>query len=195
MTSASFDTERLRLRRFTAADAGHLHALDNDPEVMRYINGGAPVTLAVITADILPVFLLYDAGGGPLGFWAAEVQETGAFVGWFSLRPTGAPGVLALGYRLRRDAWGRGYATEGARALLDRAFGELDARRVVATTYEHNLASRRVMAKLGMTLARRFRYTPEELAAADTFSGDSADVWDGDDVEYAIERAAWRDRP
>ncbi len=53
------------------------------------------------------------------------------------------------------------------------------------------ITSRRVMAKVGMTLVRRFRLTPEDLANADTFHTDSAEVWDGDDVEYALERTDW----
>ncbi len=65
----------------------------------------------------------------------AEERLTGAFVGWFSLRPVeGVVGTLELGYRLLRDAWGRGYATEGGRALLRLAFTSFGAERVVAQT-------------------------------------------------------------
>jgi RimJ/RimL family protein N-acetyltransferase len=92
---------------------------------------------------------------------------------------------------MRRAAWGRGYATEGARALIHRGFSELGVQRVVATTYQDNLASRRVMEKVGMRLVRSYRLTPEDLLAADTFDGASQDMWDGDDVEYALERADW----
>jgi RimJ/RimL family protein N-acetyltransferase len=75
-------------------------------------------------------------------------------LGWLSFQPAeGTPGEVNLGYRFRRDAWGKGYATEGARALVRKGSSELGVQRVVATTYEENLASRRVMEKLGMTLS------------------------------------------
>jgi RimJ/RimL family protein N-acetyltransferase len=186
-------TERLTLRRFTAADLDRLYALDNDPEVMRYINGGAPTPRAVIERDLLPVFLCYDDRRPGFGFWAAVLKSSGEWLGWFSFRPSqGAPGQVVLGYRLRRSAWGQGYATEGARALIDKGFAEWGVQRVVATTYEHNLASRRVMGKLGMRLVRRFRITEQEIAQADTYYAESVEVWDGDDVEYAIEPRGWQ---
>ena len=187
------ETERLILRRFTESDADHLYNLDNDPEVMRYINGGTPTPRHAIQEDILPIFLRYDERRPGYGFWAAIEKEGGDFLGWFSLRPSeAAPGQAVLGYRLRRAAWGMGFATEGARALIRLAFAELGARRVVATTYEHNLASRRVMEKAGMTLSRRFHITPEDIARADTYHALSLEVWEGDEVEYTLERADWQ---
>jgi RimJ/RimL family protein N-acetyltransferase len=189
------ETERLVLRRFTKADADDLFDLDNDPEVMRYINGGAPTPRDVIQDDILPVFLHYDERFPGYGFWAAIEKTTGDFLGWFSFRPSdGAPHEVILGYRLRRAAWGVGYATEGARALIRVGFTELGMQRVVATTYQDNLASRRVMEKLGMTLVRRFRILSEDLVQADTYHATSLEPWDGDDVEYALERAEWQRR-
>ena len=99
------------------------------------------------------------------------------------------PHHAALGYRLRRAVWGQGLATEGVQALIHKGFAELGLERVVATTYEHNVASRRVMEKVGMTLVRRFRLTPAELQETDTFHTDSMEIWDGDDVEYALDKA------
>lgn len=81
--------------------------------------------------------------------------------------------------------------TEGARALLRMGFTELDVERVVATTYEENLASRRVLEKLGLEVVRRFRPTPEELAATGTFDASSQEAWDGEDLEYALSRSDW----
>jgi len=185
-------TERLILRRFTPADLDHLYALDNDPEVMRYINGGTPTPRAVFERDILPSFLHHKKEQAGFGFWAAVDRISGEWLGWFSFRPAqNAPQQVTLGYRLRRAAWGRGYATEGARALIQKGFEEWGVGRVVATTYEENRASRRVMEKLGMRLVRRFRITADEIARSDTYHAESVEVWDGDDVEYAIERAAW----
>ena len=185
------ETDRLVLRRFTTADLDALCDLDGDPEVMRYLSGGTPTPRAAIEYDILPRFLsLYTRFPG-FGCWAAHERATGRFLGWLSLIPTERAGEAELGYRLRRDAWGRGFATEGARALMQRAFGELDLRRVVATTYQDNIASRRVMEKAGMSFVRAFRLSAADLAAQRTFDGTGQTPWDGDDVEYAIERMDW----
>lgn len=184
-------TARLRLRRLTASDLDHLHALDNDPAVMRYLNGGEPVSREAIARAILPAFMSYDDERPGQGVFAIEDGVTGDFLGWVSLRPTGAPDEAALGYRLRQAAWGHGIATEAAAALIDHGFARLGLRRVVATTYEDNHASIRVMEKLGLSLVRRFRYTLEELAAGDTTAGIAAELWPGEDVEYALTRAAW----
>lgn len=183
------ETQRLRLRQFIPADADHLFHLDNDPEVMRYINGSTPTPSAVIENDILPGFCRYD---DHFGVWAAESKETGEFIGWFSLRPTDdTDNEAALGYRLNRAAWGKGCATEGVRALISQGFTAWGLKRIVATTYEENLASRRVMEKAGLTLIRRFRITPDNIMSADTYHAESVEVWDGDDVEYALEKAEW----
>jgi len=114
-------------------------------------------------------------------------------LGWFSLRPTDQadPREVTLGFRLRQVAWGKGYATEGARALIRTGFTELGVERVVATTYQDNLASRRVMEKAGMTLTRTFRITAADLNRVDTYHVACQDLWEGDDVEYSLQRADW----
>jgi RimJ/RimL family protein N-acetyltransferase len=187
------ETERLVLRRFTPDDLDHLVELDGDPEVMRFLTGGAPTPRDVMECEILPRFLgSYERRPG-FGVWAAIEKATADFLGWFSFRPTEAAGAegVELGYRLRRAAWGRGYATEGARALIRMGFAELGVRRVVSTTYQDNLASRRVLEKAGLRLVRRFRLTPADLLAAGTLHVASPEVWDGDELEYALERDDW----
>ncbi|HEX7744523.1 MAG TPA: GNAT family N-acetyltransferase [Micromonosporaceae bacterium] len=95
--------------------------------------------------------------GGP-AFWAAIERTAGEFVGWFELQPAGParPDDAELGYRLRRPAWGKGYASEGTRALVDRGFTEFGLQRIVATTMAVNAASRRVMEKAGLRYVRTF---------------------------------------
>ena len=185
-------TNRLVLRRLTTADADFLFDLDNDPEVMRYINGGTPTPRDAFERNILPAFLQYDERFPGFGFWAAIEKGTSEFLGWLSFRPgDNTSGDITLGYRLRKAAWDKGYATEGARALIDKGFAELGVNRVTATTYQDNLGSIRVMEKAGMTLVRRFRMTPADLMKSDTHHVSDLDLWDGDDVEYAIERVDW----
>src|SRR5712692_9166659 len=161
------ETERLLLRRFTEDDADNLVELDGDPDVMRFINGGRATPRDVIQNDLLPSLLRnYERFEG-FGSWAAIEKSTGSFLGWFHFRPAKGsnPDEVELGYRLRKAAWGKGYGTEGSRALIRKGFTELGVRRVVASTYQDNLASRRVMEKAGMTLVRTYRMTAAELLA------------------------------
>ena len=187
------ETERLMFRQFTSADEDHLFELDSDPVVMRFLTGGRTTPRAVIRHDILPTFLRsYESFAG-FGVFAVIEQHSGAFVGWFSFRPKDAahPYEVTLGYRLRRAVWGRGYATEGVRALIDKGFTERGVQRVIATTYQDNLASRRVLEKAGLRLVRRYRLTLADLQATETFDGTALDLWEGDEVEYALSKTAW----
>lgn len=176
------ETERLTLREFTRDDANLLVELDSDPDVMRFLTGGEPTTREYIEEKMLPT-LLEDYGRFPgFGIWAADATDTG-FVGWFELRPANdsPPGEVVLGYRLRQAAWGRGYATEGGRALLHRGFDELGVRTVVAETMAVNTGSRRVMEKLG--LSHRNTYFPDLPPIPGSEHGE---------VQYSITLAEWR---
>ena len=177
------ETERLTLRRFTIDDVDLLVELDSDPEVMFWITGGRTTSREEIETDYLPAFLSYYERFEGYGFWAAIERSTGEFLGWFHFRPaSGHPDdEPELGYRLRRSTWGKGYATEGSIALIDRGFRDFGVRRVLAETLVVNTASRRVMEKAGMQLVR-------------TFHQDWPDKIPGDehgDVEYEITREQW----
>lgn len=186
-------TERMVLRWFTEADVDHLFDLDSDADVMRFLTGGTPTPREVIQNDILPAFLRsYERFPG-FGVWAATEKASGEFLGWFGFQPedVDSPNDVTLGYRLRQTVWGHGYATEGARALIRKGFTELGVQRVFATTYQDNLASRRVMEKAGLSLVRTYRLSLADLLAIDTFHVTSEDLWDRDDVEYALLKADW----
>lgn len=145
-------TERLRLEPLTGAHTDLVVELDSDPEVLRFIFGRALSREEVLT-DHLPRRLRHDGPPRGIGYWAGF--EDGEFVGWWTLAVDDVdPDTAELGYRLRRDAWGRGLATEGSRALLDHAFRTLGLPYVWATTMAVNAASRGVMARLGMTHVR-----------------------------------------
>jgi RimJ/RimL family protein N-acetyltransferase len=181
---AFLQTERLLLRRFAESDLDNLHDLDGDPEVMRFINGGRPVPHEVIRDETLPRLLrAYERFEG-FGVWAAIEKSTGEFVGWFEFYPrkdAAGPEEIELGYRLRRTAWGKGYATEGSRALIRKGFTELGVQRVVAETMAVNAASRRVMEKAGLTYVRTFHQKWPERIEGDEHG----------DVEYALTKADW----
>lgn len=187
-------TGRLTLRRFTAADAENVLSLDGDPEVMRFLSSKLK-SLEEISNRVLPRLADSPFRWSGFGYWAAETRPARQFIGWFALRPVrpaetsmvqwadapDLPGVVELGYRLRRSAWGRGYATEGALALVSAAFADPRVREVVATTMAVNAGSRRVMEKAGLRLAR-------------TVVVDWDDPLDGSEqgeVEYRLLREDW----
>jgi RimJ/RimL family protein N-acetyltransferase len=179
------ETDRLVLRRFTADDVDNLVELDGDPDVMHFITGGRPTPREEIRDDVLPAFLDYYQRFAGYGFWAAIEKSTGEFLGWFHLRPPEGHRLddVELGYRLRKSAWGKGYATEASRALIRKAFTELGARRVFAETMAVNLASRRVMEKAGLRLVRSFHQPwPDHIDGAEH-----------GDVEYALRRDEWEE--
>ncbi len=180
------ETERLVLRRFAEDDADNLFGLDSDPEVMRFLTGGEPTPRGEIEDDVLPAFLRYYERFSGFGFWAAIEKGTGEFLGWFHFRPPegDSPDNVELGYRLRRCAWGKGYATEGSRALIRKGFAELGVRRVFAETMAVNHASRRVMEKSGLSYVRTFRQEwPYRIEGEEH-----------GDVEYALGKEEWERR-
>ncbi|MFB8280322.1 GNAT family N-acetyltransferase [Nocardia colli] len=178
------ETDRLVLRRFTEADVDNLVWLDSDPAVMRYLTG-EPTPRAEIEREMLPR-ILRGYGQGPVGRWAAVDRATGKFVGWFGLQPAddGSAREVELGYRLAASTWGRGYATEGAKALIAKGFTELGVERVWAQTMAVNLASRRVMVKAGLRYVRTLH-----LQFDDPLPGT-----EHGEVEYELRQSDWRDQ-
>ena len=164
------------LRRFTHADLEGLFSLHNDPDVMRFLNGGRPTSRREIQREYRERFVKD-------GYWAVIERATNDFIGWFGFHPgeDRGPHEFELGYRLRRSAWSKGCATEGSRALIRKGFTELGVRRVFAETMAVNLASRRVMEKSGLQYVRTFHQDwPDPIAGAEH-----------GEVEYALTRAAW----
>lgn len=155
--------------------------LDSDPEVMRYLGGRARPRAEVESAHRRR---LEDARRNPgLGFWVGFDDD--GFVGWWILRPPYGPdqpkveGEAELGYRLLRERWGRGYASEGSRELLRYGFDEVGLERIFAQTLTVNIGSRATMASLGLTFARAFPSSHEEPGA------------EYGEVEYDLRRAEW----
>ena len=180
------ETRRLTLRQFTEDDVGNLVDLNSDPEVMRFITGGRPTPREQLRDEIIPFHLAVYERLDRLGTWAAESTATGEFLGWFHFRPGPDMDVtnIDLGYRLRRSAWNRGFATEGSRALIDMGFTDLGVERVFAHTMAANTASRRVMEKCGLTLVR-------------TIASEGPGAIEGaehGEVEYALTKPEWEAR-
>lgn len=143
-------TDRLILRQWVDADRDAWAALNADPTVMEFF----PAPLDREQSDAACTTLQQRISDHGFGFWAAELRSTGAFVGMIGLadRPEGLPisPCIEVGWRLHQAFWGKGLATEGARASLDYAFGVLSRDEVVAFTATANVRSYRVMERLGM---------------------------------------------
>jgi RimJ/RimL family protein N-acetyltransferase len=138
---------------------------DEDLDALVELDGFAAVREAVDPfADLIPEDPLarrdYERRFvGRTDFLGAVERSSGRLVGWFQVEPAAdAPGEIELGYRLRPDAWGHGYATEGARALLADALGRAAVRRVYAHALLANPASLRVLERIGMTYAGPWAY-------------------------------------
>jgi [ribosomal protein S5]-alanine N-acetyltransferase len=143
------ETERLLVRRFDPErDAEQLLAVYGDPEVMRFIPGGAYSGLEAVRTRLAGYAREHDSRG--FSFWAVVERESGEVVGDAGFGVFRRTGDIELGYTLRRDRWGRGYATEAARACLDAGFAHLDAARIVAVVDEENARSFWVAERIGM---------------------------------------------
>src|SRR4051794_37123217 len=152
----ALETERLRLSPLTEADLDDLVDLDLEPEVRKFIDPQG-IILPVDRNELRTYE--WERHVSPGGFYGARERVGNAFVGFFQLEA--APdrdGEVELGYRLRRHAWGLGYATEGARALIAHAFDVLGYRRVYAHSLNDNPASIRVMEKVGLVPAAPWSY-------------------------------------
>ncbi len=154
--TVTIETERLLLRPLASGDGEALAEINADPEVMRFIGDGSPRDTEQTEALVAKVAAHWDAHGW--GAFALTERDTGDLVGLAILAtPNFLPEILPvteLGWRVKRDRWGRGYAPEAARAVLGFAFGELGLDRVVSCIHSDNKASIRVAEKLGMALER-----------------------------------------
>ena len=143
-------TRRLVLRSWRDADRGPFAALNADPRVMEHF----PKALTRDESDAMVDRMNSAINTRGFGFWAVEVQASEELIGFVGLSvPTfEAPFMpcVEIGWRIAFEHWGKGFATEGARASLDAAFGELGLSEVVSFTTTTNDRSKRVMERLGM---------------------------------------------
>lgn len=150
MAPAELATARLALRRWRSSDLAEFARLNADPRVMEFL----PRLLSREESDAFAARIGEHFDRRGFGLWAIEVRGGPAFAGFVGLSVPAFEAAFTpcveIGWRLAFEQWGRGYATEGARAVLDLAFGELGLAEVVSFTVPANVRSRRVMERLGM---------------------------------------------
>jgi len=154
-------TERLILREILPTDVDGLFDLDSDPAVHRYL-GNKPLT---DKSQVVPViaFIRQQYLENGIGRWAVEDKKTGEFMGWAGLKFVTEPtnnhqNFHDLGYRLIRKFWGKGIATECAIASLNYGFVQLGLTEIFAAAHIENLASNRILNKLGFQCSGSFLY-------------------------------------
>jgi len=148
---AELETPRLHLRPWCDEDLPAFAAMNADPEVMRYF----PKPMGCKSSDALADLIRGNMTKHGWGLWAVEVKTGPDFAGFVGLAVPAFKAhftpAIEIGWRLARDCWGRGYATEGAQAVLTFAFGRLNMAEIVSFTVDANQRSRAVMERLGMT--------------------------------------------
>ena len=146
------ETDRLVLRGFTVDDLDHVASLFADPRVMHFLGDGKPRSREHAHERLAATLYRWQHRRIPM--WALIVKETGACIGRCGFAPYEETDQIELAYTLATAHWGKGYATEASRACLRHAFGELAWPRLIARTRPDNLASRRVLEKLGFRFDR-----------------------------------------
>jgi len=144
----------MTLRRANWPDIDDVAALNADPEVMRHVDDGRPMSAARVLADEMPRLIADSTRLDQLGVWVARDRATGGFLGWFTTTPLDGSGrTVVLGYRLRRRACRQDYSTEGVRRLIEMA-RDAHVSTVIATTPAVDTDCRRVLEAAGMRLSR-----------------------------------------
>ena len=143
------ETSRLLLRTFTEDDAALIYELNLDPDVIRYTHD--PIrdrahASEILERVIIPQYALYDHGR-----WAVHKRSNLEFLGWCGLKYRAELNEIDLGYRFKKEGWGKGYATEAAWASIQYGFEKIGLQRIVARAEIDNIGSWKVLEKCGMT--------------------------------------------
>ena len=122
--------------------------LNSDPEILKYVHEPVLTTeeqaRQILTDIILPQYK------NNLGRWAIHTKNNNEFIGWCGLKYRPELNEIDLGYRLKKDAWGKGYATEAAKHTLDHGFNNLNLQLITGRAHVENIASIKVLEKIGM---------------------------------------------
>jgi ribosomal-protein-alanine N-acetyltransferase len=159
------ETQRLLIREIRDEDENGLFELDADPEVHRYL-GNNPITTREQAREIIQ-FLHQQYQENGIGRWAVIEKISGNFIGWTGLKlitekTNDHINYYDMGYRLIRKYWGKGYATETAKAILKYGFDSLQLNEMYAIANIKNDASNTILKKVGLQALQTFNYKGEE---------------------------------
>ena len=155
------ETERLILRDLYKEDAQGIYELDSDPEVHNFL-GKKPITSLDEAVEIIEfINLQYQENG--IGRWAVIDKESKNFIGWSGFKFITTPingriNYYDLGYRFIRKFWGKGFASESAKACLNYGFNKMNQKEFFAMADKNNLASNKILEKIGMIKIDEFDY-------------------------------------
>lgn len=150
-------SERLCYSLMTANDATFLFQLDQDPEVMRYINGGKLTSMQSIEEFYIPRMQHFTNEKQGWGLWKVLLKDSKEFIGWVLVRPmaffTDKAEIdnLELGWRFMQKTWGKGYATEAALTIKTALITHGNISKLTAIAFDDNIGSVNVMKKIGMS--------------------------------------------
>lgn len=142
------ETERLYFRELTLGDAQLLKDLNNNPNVIRYVDDGPVKDLE--EAKFILTDIIFPQYPNKMGRWAVHLKANDAFIGWCGLKYINETDETDLGYRFFEEYWGKGYASEAAKAVLDYGVNTLGLHPIIARAAKANKASLNVLKKLGM---------------------------------------------
>jgi RimJ/RimL family protein N-acetyltransferase len=175
------ETDRLFLRQWQDTDLAIFSKLNSDPEVMAYF----PSVLSREESDALSHNFKALIAQRGWGFWAVELKRVKAFIGFVGLHEPKAAlpfsPCVEIGWRLHRDHWGKGYATQAAAEVLRYAFEILELNEIVSFTTVSNIRSRSVMERMGMTNTGR-NFNHPDIPVSDPLS---------EHVLYKISKSQW----
>jgi [ribosomal protein S5]-alanine N-acetyltransferase len=154
-------TDRLRLRPYRPNDVTPMRAVFGDPEVMRFSQSGGDKSLEETAARVQKLIDHQTKFGFSL--WVVEDRATGAILGDCGLKQLEDGPEIEVGYRFAKAHWGRGYATEAAAASVEYGFIKLELSRIVAVVDPVNVASCRVIEKIGLPYQHRAHYYGRQL--------------------------------
>ena len=153
------ETERLLLREFVKEDFLDLFRMNRDKEIMQYVGDGSTRSYEEQIEELDRLILNYAKRPG-LGIWATLLKDSHTFIGGSGLVYYDNTPEIEIGYRILKEHWNQGYATEASIALLQYGFEQLGLKKIVSSAHVDNIASRRVMEKIGLKFKDfRFHYS------------------------------------
>lgn len=153
------ETERLYLREFVESDGLHFYHLNNDLDVIKF-TGNDPFKSLKEANLFINNYSDYKRNG--FGRWAVCLKETNEFLGWCGLKLEDDSKEIDLGFRFYKKYWGKGYATESAKACINYGFSSLRISEIVGRAYVENIASIGVLKKCNFKFKKQFKYDNQQ---------------------------------